>query len=88
MGLSTELRSTRNLLKNAKENTDIIRKQNEHTKLELAKANMSLKEADKKLNETLAELEKLKGKFLGKRAFTAKTFSIKLLYRANSLNVI
>jgi len=61
MGLSTELRSTRTLLEKAKENTDIIKLQNEHTKSELAKANTSL-------NETLAELAKLKRKLLGRLA--------------------
>jgi hypothetical protein len=61
LGLSAELRST-------KENTDIIQKQNEHTKSELAKANT-------KLNKTLAELEKLKGKLLGRPTSAPKPSS-------------
>ena len=79
IGLSTELRSTRNLLKNAKENTDTIRKQMEHANSELAIAKSMLEESqvksnemDIKLRKTLAELEELKGKALGKLTFISQ----------------
>ena len=73
IGLSTELRSTRTLLREAKENTDIIQQQNEHTKFELFKANASLEVANTKLEETLAELGGLKRKLLGKWVFLPGT---------------
>jgi hypothetical protein len=75
VGLSTELRSTRTLLKEAKEGTDIIQKQNELTKSELSTANMSLRDANTKLEETLAELGKLKKKLLGKRILSSERYT-------------
>lgn len=80
MGLSAELKSTKELLVEATENTYIIRRQNEKSKLELEKVN-------KELRKAAAELEKLKSHASSKLTFTSSISFCKMFGNLGFTNV-